>query len=405
MDSPSIPNSGQGSLSAPRLKDSLGRVHAPDVQVSFGSNQHEDIEDEIEDEDINSPLLGKNPKDTREKNPDRNYDIRKCSLLLVALLAITAIVAVVCRRVFYGTRPEIGPAAPSPLSVCNVDQEEPELWINHFPVDDLQSLAIYLNEGVAGNIKVSISQDPEETDIYFIGKIGGSDPEMRLSMHTFFSSDQAGQDNRFGMNIFVQMEQGTLRRALQQDHRCVWLDMHIVLPMSLDALELIDVQSKYLGDVTVDLGLLYLFDGLIAKAGHGNIQVRHARVNRHVDLEAKAGSIEARVAANAKVLTYSSGNTDLRVATALWVEVQASSEATTRVYLTESYRGEISLFSKQAGGGRIEGSLSQGRAVNVTQESDHIIDGCAGFYWECFNLPRVVLSGNDTVLTFDDVYF
>ncbi|KAG0066840.1 hypothetical protein BGZ90_001245 [Linnemannia elongata] len=168
-----------------------------------------------------------------------------------------------------------------------------------FDPTDYRDLFFHLDEGITGDITVSQSRDRTEGNITILVTAQASTPEL-LSFITL-KTTPVRRNSFLETSLFLDMKSSDIRTAL--DRNCTRLEVDIIFPRHLYEYDLIQIESRYKGNVIVAMDPRRSADARMAverleiMAKEGSVVVKDLMVTEAMNVVTKGGKgkVEAQV--------------------------------------------------------------------------------------------------------------
>ncbi|KAG0359459.1 hypothetical protein BG005_000763 [Podila minutissima] len=286
------------------------------------------------------------------------------------------------------------PARVAP--VCNLEQVEAEHSISIIPGEDnFQVIQVLLDEGVAGDINISINDDEDETDIYVVHTRKFSHKSIQPHLDAVNLVNFGAPNPVYSLSYMLNYTQDERRDFLYDRHRCASVDIRIVFPQfyPFDRLEL---QTLYRGDININMENREV-NLIKAKTVRGNINIKHTGAADMV-LEAPGGAIDASISTFNKLETYSAENTVIdMIDWPFLLDMRSVSEKS--IIVKYPYKGHFTLSSTTRP--VLTGNLDV--PLTFTKKNKNMLEGFIGVDWMNQDvMPRMFLTAHDTKLVLKD---
>ncbi|KAG0030737.1 hypothetical protein BGZ82_007306 [Podila clonocystis] len=286
------------------------------------------------------------------------------------------------------------PAKVAP--VCNLEQVEAEHSISILRGEEnFQVIQVLLDEGVAGDISVSINDDEDTTDIYVIQTQKFSHKSIQPHLDTVTLYNFGASNPVYSLSYMLNYTQDERSDFLYDRHRCASVDIRIVFPQYIpfDRLEL---QTLYRGDININMEDREV-NLIKAKTVNGNINIKQTGAADMV-LEALGGAIDASISTFNKLETYSAESTVIDMMD--WpflLDMRSVSEKS--ITVKYPYKGHFTLSSTTRP--ELTGNLDV--PLTFTKKNKNMLEGFIGVDWMNQDvMPRMFLTGHDTKLVLKD---
>ncbi|KAF9426023.1 hypothetical protein BGZ94_007010 [Podila epigama] len=353
------------------------------------------------DNNESAPLLNQRFRDVRK---EREQDRKIRALTIVStVLGLFVLLEFLTGLYFdnkgYGFVKE--PSYPVPAKVTPVCDLEHVEGVHHLTTiagpDNFQVFQFLLDDGIAGDINVSVNNDPEDTDIYVIQtwKFSHSSIEPHLRLESLYNYIPVSPS--FSLSYMLNYTIDERRAFLQDRHRCASVDMRIVFPQYYP-FDRLDLQTLYKGNINIDFEDR-IITKLYAKTAYGNINIKRTG-SADFHLEAPAGGINMSVNAFHKLETFSSENTHIDlVGVPFLLDLHSISEK--HLTVKYPYKGHFTLSSTKRPA--LTGNLDV--PITFTKNTKNTLEGFIGVDWLNEDaLPRMFLTAYQTKLFLKDPY-
>ncbi|KAG0344964.1 hypothetical protein BG004_004052 [Podila humilis] len=280
--------------------------------------------------------------------------------------------------------------------VCDLSKVEPEHSI--FVIngeDNFQVIQVLLDDGVAGDITVSISDDENDANIYVIHSQRFSHKSIQPHLDTMSLYNFGSANPVYSLSYMLNYTLDERREFLYDRQRCASVDIRIVFPQYYP-LDRLDLKTLYRGDIKIDLENRD-FNTIMAKAANGNIHLKRTSATEMI-LDAPAGSIDASISVFNRLQTYSAENTVIDMTD--WpflLDMRSVSEKGLTVKYP--YKGHFTLSSTTRP--RLTGNLDV--PITFTKKNKNTLEGYIGVDWINLDpMPRMFLTAHDTKLILKD---
>ncbi|KAF9338027.1 hypothetical protein BG006_000607 [Podila minutissima] len=286
------------------------------------------------------------------------------------------------------------PARVAP--VCNLEQVEVEHSISILPGEgNFQVIQVLLDEGVAGDINISINDDEDATDIYIVHSRRFSHKSIQPHLDAVNLVNFGAPNPVYSLSYMLNYTQDERRDFLYDRHRCASVDIRIVFPQfyPFDRLEL---QTLYRGDININMENREV-NLIKAKTVRGNINIKHTGAADMV-LEAPGGAIDASISTFNKLETYSAENTVIdMIDWPFLLDMRSVSEKS--IIVKYPYKGHFTLSSTTRP--VLTGNLDV--PLTFTKKNKNMLEGFIGVDWMNQDvMPRMFLTAHDTKLVLKD---
>ncbi|KAF9316838.1 hypothetical protein BG003_001498 [Podila horticola] len=280
--------------------------------------------------------------------------------------------------------------------ICNLEQVEPEHSISILSGDkNFQVIQVLLDEGVAGDINISINDDEDATDIYVVQSRKFSHESIQPHLDTVTLYNFGSFNPVYSLSYMLNYTQDERRDFLYDRHRCASVDIRIVFPQyyPFDRLEL---QTLYRGDININMEDREV-NLIKAKTVKGNINIKQTSAADML-LEAPGGAIDASISSFNKLETYSAENTVIdMVDWPFLLDMRSVSEKS--ITVKYPYKGHFTLSSTTRP--ELTGNLDV--PLTFTKKNKNTLEGFIGVDWMNQDvMPRMFLTGHDTKLVLKD---
>ncbi|KAF8984330.1 hypothetical protein BGZ46_008309, partial [Entomortierella lignicola] len=164
---------------------------------------------------------------------------------------------------------------------------------------------------MTGDVKVYTARDRNQSDIIIRTSMKASSPTMLQVMTPQLTVDplRSKAESRIFLNLRSNKE---IDQALKRN--CTKVNVEIIFPKSVSKYDVFEVLSLYKGDVRIEYDREVISNQLFVEAENGHVKLRNVVVNDELNVEARGGSIDAKVAANSVVRLTSTSYLDLELA-------------------------------------------------------------------------------------------
>ncbi|KAF9931726.1 hypothetical protein FBU30_009650 [Linnemannia zychae] len=174
---------------------------------------------------------------------------------------------------------------------CKVPENAEETIISYsYDPADFRDFFFHLDEGISGDIYVSQSRDRVESNVTIHISAKGNTHDM-LSAISF----KTNPNHRGGIletKIHLDMTPSEISAALSKN--CTRVEVDIIFPRHMIEYNLIQLESRYKGDVRLRLENTVNVERVEILAKSGSVQVRDVVVTDEMNIVAKRGRVETQ---------------------------------------------------------------------------------------------------------------
>ncbi|KFH63548.1 hypothetical protein MVEG_10957 [Podila verticillata NRRL 6337] len=346
-----------------------------------------------------APLLNTRFRDVR-KEREQERKIRNLTIIasvLGLLVLFEFITGLYLDTEGYTLAKELPYPVPAKFApVCNLENVEAEHSISILSGEqNFQVIQVLLDEGVAGDISISINDDDDATDIFVVHSQKFSHKSIKPHLDTVTLYNFMTPNPVYSLSYMLNYTQDERRDFLYDRQRCASVDIRIVLPQfyPFDRLEL---QTLYRGDININMENREV-NLINAKTAKGNINIKQTGAADMV-LNAPGGAIDASISTFNKLVTYSAEDTVIdMVDWPFLLDMRSVSEKS--ITVKYPYKGHFTLSSTTRP--VLTGNLDV--PLTFTKKNMNTLEGFIGVDWLNRDvMPRMFLTGHDTKLVLKD---